>query len=161
MSAFKAVARHIQDAVIELLEGITYDTGSGPDQAFQLVTSDPGAEFSGEPYCLVYPGKLQTKKAARGLQDRTVNLAIFIELSLEAKSGRTQGETYIYMYDLTELTLNALDEGDYDNALNTEDNTITNWIMNATVGTMRPAKTKAGVVLLCQIDVSVSYQMDL
>jgi hypothetical protein len=162
LPAFKSVSRHIRDAVITLLEGVRYDAGSGAEAAFDLVTNDPSAEFSGEPFCLVYPGKLETKKAAIGLQDRTVNLAVFIELSLESDtSGRTQGQTYDYMYDLTELALNALDEGDFTGVLNTEDNTILNWIMNATVGTMRPAKTNAGAVLLCQIDVAISYQYDL
>jgi succinate dehydrogenase flavin-adding protein (antitoxin of CptAB toxin-antitoxin module) len=160
MSAFKAYARHIRDAVITLLESVTYDTGNGAEQAFSQVSSDPNAEFSGEPNCLVYPGKLETKKAARGMQDRTVNLCVFIELKLE-KTGRTQAQTYDYMYDLTELVLNALDEGDYDGALNTEDSSIANWIMNATVGRMAPAKSKAGVVLLCRIDLAVSYQMAL
>lgn len=165
MSAFKSQARHIRDAVIQVLQGIQYDAGSGPEPAFDPdanpVTSNPADELKGEPFCLVYPGKLETKKAARGIQDRTVNLCVFLELSLESSTGRTQAQTYDYMYDLTELVLNALDEGDYTDALHSDDSTIVNWIMNASVGTMRPAKSKVGVVLLCQIDVAIKYSFDL
>lgn len=160
MSAFKAVSLHIRDAIIELLQDITFDAGSGAEAAFGLVTNDPAAEFDQEPYCLVYPGKLDTKKAAVGLQDRDVYFAIFIELTLETKN-RTQAQTYDYMYNLSELVLNALDVGDFTGVLNTEDSTIVNWILNASRSTMKPAKTKAGAVLLCQIDACVSYSMDL
>lgn len=160
MSAYKSQARKIRDALVTVISGINYDTGSGPEQAFQLVTGDPATEFNQEPYALVYPAPIDSIKGATGQQDRTVAFKILILLNME-NGARTQSQTYNYMFDLTELVLDVLDEGDFHDTLNTIDNTLGTWIMNASRGTFVPAETKAGAALLCTIDIAVSYSKDL
>ena len=166
MTAFKSVSRHLRDALIEVLQGIQYDAGSGPEQAFQLVDGNPSDEFDQEPYALVYPADLINTKSQTGEQDRNLQFEIFLLLKLENglnadSSARTQEQTYDYMYDLAELVLNALDEADWNDTLHSDDVTIVNWILNASRGTFLPAKMKAGAVLVCTIHVSVEYSFDL
>lgn len=160
MPAYKSKARHIRDAVIALLQALTYDTGGGAESAFALVTGDPSQEFGEEPYALVYPAQITDTKGATGQADRAVGFAIFIMLSTENKQ-RTQNATYNYMYDLEEIVLDALDSADFHDSLNATDNTIGTWLMDIQTGGLVPADTKSGGVLLCTINLIVSYSKNL
>jgi hypothetical protein len=160
MSAYKGMTRKVRDALITILQGITYDAGSGAEPAFGLVTRDPKSENGQEPYVLIWSIPSRSAVVAVGQVDRTLNYAIFIELTLESTS-RTQAQTIDYMSDLTDLTMDALNEADYNGQLHTIDNTIQNWILTVTKSDFKPAKSKNGAVLLCQIDVCVSYSVDL
>lgn len=160
MPAYKSKSRHIRDALIVLLQGINYDAGGGSEPAFGLVTSNPSAETNQEPYALVYPAQIADTKGAVGQNDRAVGYAIFIELNLET-ANRTQDQTFNYMYDLTELVLDTLDSGDFHDSLNAQDSSIGTWLMDVSRSTFRPAKSKTGAVLLCTIDITVSYSKNL
>jgi hypothetical protein len=160
MSAYKSKARKLRDALVTVIAGIQYDTGSGPSQAFQLVTGDPSAAFNQEPYALIYPAPINSTKGATGQQDRNVTFQIIVLLEME-NEARTQSQTYNYMYDLTELVLDSLDSGDFHDVLNTADPTLGTWLMDASRGTFVPATVPSGTVLLCTIDVAISYSIDL
>lgn len=161
MSAYKSQARGIKDALVTLLSGVQLDAGHGAEPAFGLVTDDPSMTFTGnEPFVMVYPAPSNDTKAAIGQNDREVAFIVIVVLSMENKQ-RTQVQTYDYMYDLTELILDCFDEGDFTDALNRTDTTLHTWIMNATRSTFLPAEAKAGAILLCNIDVAVTYSKDL
>ncbi len=158
--AYKGKTRHIRDALVTLLQGVTYDAGGGSEPAFGLVTADPSQEFTTEPFCLVYPAMSQDVKGATGQNDRTAAFAIFVMLNMETGT-RTQAQTYNYMSDLTDLILDALDEGDFNDSLNISDNTLGTWLMDASRSDFRPAETKGAAVLLCSIDVAITYSKNL
>lgn len=160
MSAYKSKARKLRDALVTVIQGINYDAGGGSEPAFALVTGDPSQEFNQEPYALVYPAPINSTKGATGQQDREVTFQILVLLNMET-GARTQSQTYDYMYDLTELILDALDAGDFHDVLNTVDPTLGTWLMDASRGTFVPADTKSGAALLCTIDVAVNYSQYL
>ena len=160
MSAYLSPQRALKNALVSLLQTITYDAGSGPEQAFQLVTTDPKAEFDQEPYCFVHRIKTQSKLTQTGSNDRTVTFTLAIVLSLE-NGRRTQQATYDYMDDLTELTQNALDQADFTDALSSYQSTVNTYIVTADTNTPVPAQSKSGLVLLNTIDVAIKYVYDL
>lgn len=160
MPAYKAKSRKIRDALVTILQGLTYDAGGGAEPAFALVTGDPSLEFQQEPFALVFPAPILSTKAATGQNDREVQFSLLVLLNMEG-GGRTQNSTYNYMYDLTELIMDALDKGDFHDVLNTADPTLGTWLMDSSRGTFLPAETKSGAALLCTIDVSVTYSLDL
>lgn len=158
--AYKSKARKIRDALVTILQGINYDAGTGNEPAFGIVTADPSLESDEEPYALVYPGLINNNLVATGEMDRSVGFAVFVVLKMETDS-RNQLQTYDYMTDLTELILDTIDEGDFTDVLNTVDSSLGTWMMEATRGTFKPAKSNSGAILLCQIDVAIHYSKDL
>lgn len=160
MAAYEGMTRRVRDALISLINGITYDTGSGAEPAFGLVTADPKPENEAEPYVLVWSLPSKDVKGATGQQDRTLSYAVFVQLDLETAT-RTQAQTINYMSDLTDLIIDTLDEADYNGQLHTIDSQINNWILNTSRSDFKPAKAKSGAVLLCQITADVTYSRDL
>lgn len=158
--AYKSKSRKIRDALIGILNAVSYDAGGGAEPAFALVTGDPSTEFAQEPYALVYPAPTLDSKGATGQNDREVQFEILLLLSMQ-NGQRTQSQTYNYMYDLSELVLDALDEGDFTDALDTQDASIGAYLMDAKRSSFIPADVKGGAVLLCTIDVSISYAKNL
>ncbi len=160
MSAYVSPQRALKNALVSLVQTITYDTGSGPEQAFQLVTTDPKAEFDQEPYCFVHRVKTQSKLVQTASNDRTVTFTLVVVLSLE-NGQRTQQQTYDYMDDLTELVQNTLDTADFTDALSSYQNIVNTYIVAAETNTPVPGQSKGGLVLLNTIDVAIKYVYDL
>ncbi len=160
MSAYESPTRALKYALVNLIETIQYDAGSGPEQAFQLVTTDPKAAFDQEPYCFVYRTKTQSKVIQTGSNDRTVNYGAIIVLSLE-NGQRTQQQTYDYMDDLTELVQNTLDTADFTDALSTYQSLVSTYIVTAVTNTPVPGVSNEGAVLLNTIDIAIKYIYDL
>lgn len=158
--AYKGKSRHIRDALVTLLQGVTYDAGGGPEPALGIVTADPSAEFSAEPFCLVLPGPIDNIMVTTSQNDRTVHFSVLLMLTMETVN-RTRAATYNYMEDLTDLLMDTLDEADFHDQLNTVDNTIGTWLMATNRGEFVPGESKSGAVLLCTLDVTVSYSKDL
>ncbi len=156
MQPYKSKSRRIRDALVSRIAGIQLNGES----AFETATADPSVAFDKEPYALVFPAPSTDEKSQIGQQDRTVAFAVIILLKMEGTT-RTQLETYDYMYDLTELVLDQLDEDDFQDALNQEEDSLGTWILNATRSSFTPAEAKGGAALLCTIDVEVSYSKNL
>lgn len=152
----KSTARSIKDALVTLLEGITYNA----EPAFGLVTDDPSLEANQEPFALVYPAPSTSKVVVVGEQDRTTCFDIFVTLSLE-NGQRTQVQTYNLMYDLTELIQNCLDVGDFNDSLNAIDTSLSINLMTAESSTFYPAKTDTASVLMCQVKVCITWLYEL
>src|SRR5688500_15917120 len=123
MPAYNGKSKRIKNALKTLLGGIQYDIGSGNEPAFVSVLDNTTGEFDGYPSLRVLPGDLDTEKASVAENERTTAYVIYVHLPLESKPA-TEAATYDKMYDLTDLILDCLDEGDYDNSLSAIDSTI-------------------------------------
>lgn len=166
MAAYNSKPKRIKNGLIQMLSQIQYDAGGGNEAAFVAVLGKARGDFTGYPIVRVLPDQLLTGKAAVSVNDRTAMFVCQVHLLLEDQdtNGTPIDEAAIYdkMYDLTELILDALDEGDFQNALNTIDSTIGEYILNATRGEWLVATdTKGGAVLVCQVYVEIKYSKDL
>lgn len=159
MAEYNGKSKRIKNALMEMLSGIKYDAGPGPEDAFVIVTDSTKEEFDGYPVLQVLPDAPSNEKAAMGQNDRGLNLVLRTHLPLEETEEGSP--TIDKMYDLTDLILDTLDEGDFDNALNESDPTLGTWILDANRGIWEPIQTAAGVVMLCDINVEVKYSKDL
>lgn len=81
---------------------------------------------------------------------------IYVHLPLESTAA-TESATYDKMYDLTDLILDCLDEGDFDNSLSAIDSTIGVHFLDAQRGDWIVNTSKGGAILICLIDVNVRY----
>lgn len=160
MSAYLSPTRALKNALVSLIQTIQYDAGSGPEQAFQLVTTDPKAAFDQEPYCYVHRTKTTSKVVQTGSNDRTVNFGAVIVLSLE-NDQRTQQQTYDYMDDLTELVQNSLDNADFTDALSQYQSAVNTYIVTAQTSEPVAAESNGGAVLINTIDIAIKYIFDL
>lgn len=155
MTAYKSNARAFKDALVTILQGVQLDTGSGAETAFALVTDDPSKAFNQEPYCLVYPGKSEDTVAATHMNDRSQGYLIIIVLSLE-NGQRTQPQSYDLMYDLTELCLDALDNANWTDAMNSPVNLGT-WWLHTSHNEPIVGDSKGAAILIGTIDVDVNF----
>lgn len=163
MSGFVSNRRLIKYALVYMLGQPTYNrlgTGSGP--VFPNVTADPSQQYNKEPFCLVLRAPSLDKKGAVGEQDHTIGFQVIIVLSLENKK-RPRQETQDWMDDLEELALTALDEGDWQDALNHAPSPPTNstWMLNTTKVEQYIGTGQSGRLLICCIDVEVMYTTEL
>jgi hypothetical protein len=156
MPAYNSQAKRIKNALKTLLSGIQYDAGSGNEPAFVSVLDNTTGEFDGYPSLRVLPGDLDTEKASVAENERTAAYVIYVHLPLEATPA-TEGATYDKMYDLTDLILDCLDEGDFDNSLTAIDSTIGVHFLDAQRGDWLVNDSKGGAILICRIDVQVRY----
>lgn len=150
------MSKRIKNALISVLAGIQLDAGGGPENAFVQVVGDTSTEFDGYPSIRVMPGELDTQKASVAENERTVSFDLYVHLPLEANPA-TEAATYDRMYDLTDLIIDALDEGDYQGALNQADPTIKTYFLEAQKGDWRVTQSKGGALLLCRLSVNVRY----
>lgn len=162
MSAYLSNRLLIKRALVYLLQQVTYDAGSGAEDAFALVTDDPSQEYKQEPFCLVMRNRSLDQKGAHEQQDHTVGFQIIITLELE-NAQRTRSETQDYMDNLEELVLDALDEADWNDALNGAPTppTIPTWLLDAGEVQQYVGEGNSGALLICTIDVTVKYTLDL
>jgi hypothetical protein len=160
MSAYLGPTNAIKYALVDLLTAVTYDSGSGAEPAFAVVTADPNQEFQEEPYCLVWRGRSSSEVVTVGQNDRTVRFSIIIVLSLE-NGQRTQLQTSDYMDNLTDLAQTALDAGDFTDALSGYETTINTYIMTAESSEPVIGESKGGAILINTIDVAVKFIVEL
>lgn len=158
--AYKGNNRKIKDALISMLQGITYDTGSGPEPAFVNVLDNTKYEFEGYPSVLVLPNTLASTTAQSAQMDHTVSFATIMHFSL-SDPATIETATYNQMYDLTDLIVDTVEHGDYIGQLSTIDPTITNWRMDVKQARWYVATGKIGALLLCNVDIEVTYSKDV
>jgi hypothetical protein len=147
-----AKSKTIKNAVVTLLDSLQLDG----EPAFLDVKGYPADQFDGFPFVFVEPGDQSSEKAAYGQNDRTVALVVHTHVP-----SKTDGSDYDYLYDLTDLILDALDAADFNDSLNELDATITSYILNATRGDWYLANAPAGAALAVDINVEVKYSKNL
>lgn len=160
MAAYSGKSKRIKNALMAILTAIQYDAGGGTEAAFTSVIDSTKDEFDGYPVLRVLPGHIDDTKGAVGQNDRQVNFMLLGHLPLEDVST-VPAASFDKMYDLTDLIIDTLDEGDFTDALNNEDGTLGTWLMNVSRGDWTTVNTKAGAQLTWNIDVTVSYSKEL
>ncbi|MGB3822428.1 MAG: hypothetical protein WA972_05660 [Rhodococcus qingshengii] len=146
----------IKNALKEVLAGIEYQG----EPAFVDVLGSTDGEFSGYPSVRLLPERIENEKAAMSQNDRAVHFKAIVHLELESADS-IEENIIDHMTDLTDLIMDALDEGDYQNTLSGIDPTIGTYIMNATDAAWDVVDSKAGSLLLLVISISASYSKDL
>jgi hypothetical protein len=93
MPAYNGQSKKIKNALKTMLSAITYDTGSGSEQAFVSVLDNTSGEFDGYPSVRILPADLTTEKGAVAENDRTVAFVIRVHLPLENKRRQNRKRT--------------------------------------------------------------------
>ncbi len=161
MAAYRGNSRKIKDALITILQGITYDTGGGAEPAFVQVLDNTKDEFEGYPSVRVLPNTLSSVTADSESRDHTVAFAVIMHFPLSSPTD-VESATYNHMYDLSDLIMDTAEHADYIGQLSTIDPTFINWLMNVTqVRWYISPNAKPGPILLCNINIEVSYAKSL
>ena len=142
-------ARDIKNALVGLIEPLQLDG----ETAFVEVKGHPRGEFDGFPSVRVLPADVSSENVAFGENDRTVSFTVRTHLPV-----KTDGSEFDRMYELTDLLVDALEQADFDNTLQSQ---VGTYILTASRGTWMDVSTQSGVVLQCDIDVDVSYSKEL
>lgn len=156
MAAYSGQSKKIKNALMTVLSGITYDAGSGSEPAFVQVLDSQTGEFEGYPSLRVLPGDVTTEKAATNQNMRTVSFIVRVHCNLE-ETPESESATVNQMYDLTDLIIDSLDAGDGSGALHQADSSLDTLILNATRGDWSYAPAAVGAILLCDVNVSITY----
>lgn len=150
----KSVA--VKNAVVELLSGIQY---KGED-AFASVSDSTADDFEKFPIVRVLPATMENEKGSFAQMDRNLHLQVVVFLQLEDLT-KIQSDTIDHLLDLTDLLIDALDEGDDGNALEEIAPDLGTYVMKATGATWEPVDSAAGAMLMLVIPVEVAYLKDL
>lgn len=140
-----AASKDIKNALVSLLS----DVELGGEPAFTAVKGNDAGEFDGYPSVRVLPGDQTTEKASTQQNDRTVSFIIRTHVPEDG-----DGSEVDLMYDLTDLIIDTLDSADASNVLAAQ---IGTYILNATRGDWFVTDSNAGSILMCDINVDVSY----
>jgi len=141
-------SKTIKNALITLLKGLQLNG----EAAFVAVKGHPRGSFDGFPQVRVLPGDQTTEKGAYGQNDRTVSLTARVHIPYT-----DDGSEFDYMYELTDLILDALDTEDYSGSFNSDNGT---YVLNTQRGDWFDEDTPTGPVLTCEVSVDVSYSKD-
>lgn len=141
-------ARDIKNQLVTLIQGLQLDG----EQAFVDVQDNSIGKFDGYPSVQVLPGRQDTDKAAQNQNDRTVVFEVRTHVE-----PQEDGSEFDYMYELSDLLIDSLDQADADNTFQAA---IGTYILNATQGDWDYIETPAGPVLVFVINVEVSYSKD-
>lgn len=147
-------SRSIKDALVTLISGIEYQS----EPAFTEVVGNPDTAFDGYPSVRVLPGKLATVKGSTGQNDKTPDYIVRTHIEVDNNDWQPAIDQ---AYDLTDLIVDTLDTADNQGTLNTIDPSLGLLKVNATGGEWFPQETQAGVVLMCDINVEVTYSRNL
>lgn len=140
-------SKDFRNALVALLQGLQRDG----EPAFAIVKGHPRGQFDGWPVALVLPSTNTTEKGATAQNERTITRTI----KLHVPAG--DGSEIDVMDELVDLVLDALDDADYSanivDSLSAED-------LSASSGEWYELETQTGVLVGCDITVSLSYDRD-
>lgn len=160
MSAYASPTLAIRNGLVSILSAMTYDTGNGAEPAFALATADPRAQTNQDPYCIVWNvGGVEAQEGV-GYDDRTSKFVVSIVLQLES-TDRTQIQTADYMTNLVDLTLSTLARADFTDALSGYEQVVHSYIVEPGEFKTDIYESKAGSLLITEINVSVRWQYNL
>lgn len=146
-----ARTRAIKDALITVLEGVEYKG----EQAFTKVVGHTEGEFDDYPSIRILPGDQTAEKSTMSQDERTIRFIVRTHVELDGGNG------FDYMYDLTDLILDTVNEADFADRLKDINPEIPTYMMEADRGDWFDAETQAGPVLMCDVNVEVRYSKDL
>jgi hypothetical protein len=159
MAAYNGKSKLIKNGIKALVATIKYDTGSGPEDAYSLVTDGTKDEFDTSPVLQILPGNLDPAKGTTGQDDRTLTLILRTHLQFEASSA--DDSTIIdHMLDLTDLLIDTIGQADHDEQ-GFVGTGISAWLMDAQRGDWFVKPLAEGADLTCDVNVQVKYSKDL
>lgn len=158
--AYNGKAKRIKNALLLLLATIEYDAGGGNEAAFAQILDNNRNVFEGYPNAQVLPGDVTDTRQTVAQTDRMITYMIRLRIPLE-DTDASQSATYDQMYDLTDLVLDCFDESDQGSTLADGIGTIGTYFMNATRGDWKIVPAGNGVILLCDINLEITYSKDL
>jgi hypothetical protein len=163
MAQYNGISKRTKNALVTIVSDVKYDAGSGEEQAFQSVIGTTEGEFDAYPILRILPGELLTDKSSTAENERTLVFILRTVLPLE-DTPEASAATYDKLYDLTDIMLDTLDEGDgrpgRQGILTETDATLPTYSLNATRGDWLVAPTAAGVMLVCDVNLEVRYLME-
>lgn len=151
------MSKRIKNALKTYLGSITYNG----EQAFTSVLDSTSGEYSGYPIIRILPADMTTTKGAVGENDRSVNFVARVHLPLEGSTGKSESQIYDWMYDLTDLIIDQLDQGDFNRALETIDTNLDTLILNASRGDWTVAESDNAAILMCDVAIEIRYSRDV
>lgn len=160
MTAYKGNNRRIKDALVTVLQGVTYDTGSGGEPAFVNVLDNTKDEFEGYPSVRLLPNDITSITGSSTQKDHTVSFAALMHFPLEDPAN-IESDVYNQMYDLTDLIVDTVEHGDYVGQLSAIDPAINNWKMEVSQATWQVVTGKIGSFLLCNVNINTTYSKDV
>lgn len=156
MAAYSGKSKRIKNALVTLMSGVQYDAGSGNEPAFVSVLDNTQGEFTGYPSLRVLPNDVTNEKYSTHQSDRTVAFVARVHIPLE-ETPESEAAAFDKVYDLTDLIIDAIDVADSDGTLNTLDATLGVLLMDADRGDWTVQVGQSGVMLLCDVNVTVRY----
>lgn len=159
MTDARGLNRRIKDAIVTMLTGLEYDAGNGPDKAFQNVIDNTHDDFDAQPIARVLPDGFTSSTAQSYQTDHKVSFSVIVTWALQDPRD-VESDLYNAMYDITDLVADLIESGDYQGALSGIDPTIQSWMMNFNKANWKVATGKVGAVLLCEMNISVTYSQD-
>lgn len=166
MAAYNGLNKRFKNAIMGLLGSLTYDIGNGSGAAFVTVTGDATTEFNSYPIVRVLPGEMDTQKASVAENERTLAYDCYVHLPLENRPQHTVNGSQVamsesdiidWMYDLTDIIIDSLDEGDFHNVLSTYDATLPSYFLEAQKGDWKVKGSKGGALLQCVVSLHIRY----
>lgn len=146
----------IKNAVVTLMSEVEYKG----EPAFANVTDDTASDFAEYPVLRVLPNFIENTRDAQSQNDRDVNLQLVVTLPLEDPAA-IQAKVIDQIYDLTDLILDTLDSGDFNDRLKEIDPTIGSYDLVADRADWDVVDTKGGAQLMLIVGIVVSYVLDL
>lgn len=160
MAAYKGQSRKIKDALVTILSGIEYEKTAGNlEDAFVSVKGYAFGEFDGFPAVRILPGQVDKERGSMSQDDRSV--AFVVRVHVEREQDTSEEHDINHVYDLTDLIMNRLDGADFHNTLEQVDPTIGTYMLECQRGEWSEVTSSVGALLMCDVDVSVSYSKDL
>lgn len=167
--SYNGNSKRIKNALMAMLTAIQYDAGGGAENAFAQVLDNSRNIFDGYPNAQVLPGDITVERPTTGQADKAPAYIVRIRIPLEsldaANETRTpdeiQSAAYDQMYDLTDLVIDAVDQADHDASLTDDAGLISITMMDATRGDWLVVTAADGSVLLCDVNLAVSYSRNL
>lgn len=153
---YKGNTRRIKDAVKVILTEVQLNGST----AFENVQGSTDQQFDGYPSARVLPGQLEDEKGSVAQNDHTVAYTVRIYSRRENGTGSEEQQIDL-MYDLTDLTINTLDQAWKSGRLTQIDPAIRTHLMTSQQGDWSEVETDAGVLLMTDINLRVSYVKNL
>ncbi|MGO4470336.1 hypothetical protein AB4Y95_00155 [Arthrobacter sp. M-10] len=160
MTSYKGDSRKIKDGLVQILQGITYDGGSGQEPAFAQVITDSRDQFEASPTVMILPTGLTSQTSTNVEFDHTNSFSLWIFLSITDPEA-VESAVFDQMLDLVDLVVDTTEHADRIGQLSTIDPTFQNWMMNIARSRIYVSGGKGGAYLVADMTVQVSYSKDV
>lgn len=153
--AYDGISKRVKDALKQLLTEQQVDG----HPAFSAVLDSTRGEFASYPAVRVLPADVTNTQAATAENDRVQQFTVRVTLPLE-NNPAGEAATIDRMYDLTDLIIDTIESGDHLGRMSQIDPTVEVLIMTASRGDWSKDQSKVGLIMMCDVAVSVTYSRE-